>query len=69
LIFFTLQKIKLEIRRTIATDMFYKSQELLDLGEAVGTQSRGLPQELIDTLPTSKYKFGSLFKRKNSGKR
>lgn len=69
LIFFTLQKIKLEIRRTIATDMFYKSQELLDLGEAVGTQNRGLPQELIDTLPTSKYKFGSLFKRKNSGKR
>lgn len=44
-------------------------EELLDLGEAVGTQNRGLPQELIDTLPTSKYKFGSLFKRKNSGKR
>ncbi|XP_027908840.1 E3 ubiquitin-protein ligase BIG BROTHER-like isoform X2 [Vigna unguiculata] len=45
------------------------SQELLDLGEAVGTQNRGLSQELIDMLPTSKYKFGSLFKRKNSGKR
>ncbi|GAU33140.1 hypothetical protein TSUD_363410 [Trifolium subterraneum] len=44
-------------------------EELLDLGEAVGTQSRGLPQELIDTLPTSKYKFSSLFKRKNSAKR
>ncbi|KAL4359930.1 hypothetical protein AHAS_Ahas08G0126600 [Arachis hypogaea] len=44
-------------------------EELLDLGEAVGTQSRGLSQELIDTLPTSKYKFGSLFKRKNYGKR
>ncbi|XP_045808250.1 E3 ubiquitin-protein ligase BIG BROTHER-like isoform X2 [Trifolium pratense] len=39
--------------------------KLLDLGEAVGTQSRSLPQELIDTLPTSKYKFGNLFKRKN----
>ncbi|KAG4960114.1 hypothetical protein GLYMA_13G203300v4 [Glycine max] len=48
-------------------DMTY--EELLDLGEAVGTQSRGLSQELIDMLPTSKYKFGSLFKRKNSGKR
>ncbi|KAK4285512.1 hypothetical protein QN277_002203 [Acacia crassicarpa] len=44
-------------------------EELLDLGEAVGTQSRGLSQELIDLLPTSKYKFGSLFKRKNFGKR
>ncbi|RDY10371.1 E3 ubiquitin ligase BIG BROTHER [Mucuna pruriens] len=44
-------------------------EELLDLGEAVGTQSRGLSQELIDMLPTSKYKFGSLFKRKNFGKR
>ncbi|KAH1222997.1 E3 ubiquitin ligase BIG BROTHER [Glycine max] len=45
------------------------ADELLDLGEAVGTQSRGLSQELIDMLPTSKYKFGNLFKRKNSGKR
>lgn len=53
----------------MVTDIFFKWQELLDLGEAVGTQSRGLSQELIDTLPTSKYKFGSLFKRKNSGKR
>ncbi|XP_057458308.1 E3 ubiquitin-protein ligase BIG BROTHER [Lotus japonicus] len=44
-------------------------EELLDLGEAVGTQSRGLSQELIDMLPTSKYKFSSLFKRKNSEKR
>ncbi|KAJ7982205.1 E3 ubiquitin ligase BIG BROTHER-like [Quillaja saponaria] len=44
-------------------------EELLDLGEAVGTQSRGLSQELIDLLPTSKYKFGSFFKRKNSRKR
>ncbi|KAK7243582.1 hypothetical protein RIF29_38387 [Crotalaria pallida] len=44
-------------------------EELLDLGEAVGTQSRGLSQELIDMLPTSKYKLKSLFKRKDSGKR
>ncbi|XP_019453969.1 PREDICTED: E3 ubiquitin ligase BIG BROTHER [Lupinus angustifolius] len=44
-------------------------EELLDLGEAIGTESRGLSQELIDMLPTSKYKFGSLFKRKSSGKR
>ncbi|XP_014500572.1 E3 ubiquitin ligase BIG BROTHER [Vigna radiata var. radiata] len=44
-------------------------EELLDLGEAVGTHNRGLSQELIDTLPTSKYNFGSLFKRKNSAKR
>ncbi|KAI9073740.1 hypothetical protein K1719_044287 [Acacia pycnantha] len=45
------------------------SEELLDLGDAVGTQSRGLPQELIDLLPTSKFKFGSLFKRNFFGKR
>ncbi|KAK7283881.1 hypothetical protein RIF29_13629 [Crotalaria pallida] len=44
-------------------------EELLDLGEAIGTESRGLSQELIDTLPTSKYKFSSLFKRKKSVKR
>jgi len=35
----------------------------------VGTHNRGLSQELIDTLPTSKYNFGNLFKRKNSAKR
>ncbi|XWS45716.1 hypothetical protein CRYUN_Cryun14cG0003200 [Craigia yunnanensis] len=39
-------------------------EELLDLGEAVGSQSRGLSQELIDLLPTSKCKFGSFFSRK-----
>ncbi|KAF7836037.1 E3 ubiquitin-protein ligase BIG BROTHER-like [Senna tora] len=44
-------------------------EELLDLGEAVGTQSRGLSKEQIDLLPTSKYNFKSLFKRKKSGKR
>ncbi|XVF33738.1 hypothetical protein REPUB_Repub17cG0194400 [Reevesia pubescens] len=45
------------------------SQELLDLGEAIGSQSRGLPQELIDLLPTSKCKFGSFFSRKKSRER
>ncbi|KAL5760517.1 hypothetical protein ACOSP7_019024 [Xanthoceras sorbifolium] len=44
-------------------------EELLDLGETVGTQSRGLSQELINLLPTSKYKFGNLFSRKRSGER
>ncbi|XP_068637854.1 E3 ubiquitin-protein ligase BIG BROTHER isoform X2 [Aristolochia californica] len=38
-------------------------EELLDLGEAVGTQSRGLSQELISSLPVSKYKC-SFFSRK-----
>ncbi|KAL5543399.1 hypothetical protein UlMin_007183 [Ulmus minor] len=44
-------------------------EELLDLGEAVGTQSRGLSQELISLLPTSKYKFASFFSRKRSAER
>ncbi|XVF73636.1 hypothetical protein PTKIN_Ptkin12aG0218000 [Pterospermum kingtungense] len=44
-------------------------EELLDLGEAVGSQSRGLSQELLDLLPTSKCKFGSFFSRKKSRER
>ncbi|KAK9022019.1 hypothetical protein V6N11_002317 [Hibiscus sabdariffa] len=40
-------------------------EELLELGESVGTQSRGLSQELISLLPVSKYKC-SLFSRKKS---
>ncbi|CAN1342542.1 E3 ubiquitin-protein ligase BIG BROTHER [Linum perenne] len=44
-------------------------EELLDLGEAVGTESRGLSEELISMLPTSKCKFGSFFSRKKSGER
>ncbi|KAK6235613.1 hypothetical protein SCA6_010950 [Theobroma cacao] len=40
-------------------------EELLELGETVGTQSRGLSQELISLLPVSKYKC-SLFSRKKS---
>ncbi|EOX96697.1 hypothetical protein QUC31_005705 [Theobroma cacao] len=39
-------------------------EELLDLGETIGSQSRGLSQELIDLLPTSKCKFGSFFSTK-----
>ncbi|KAH6824602.1 RING/U-box superfamily protein [Perilla frutescens var. hirtella] len=41
-------------------------EELLDLGEAVGTQSKGLSQELINLLPTSKHKSGGIFSRKKS---
>ncbi|WOH14659.1 hypothetical protein DCAR_0934179 [Daucus carota subsp. sativus] len=44
-------------------------EELLDLGEAVGTQSRGLAQELIDLLPTSKYKSSGFFFKKRSKER
>ncbi|KAL0397560.1 UNVERIFIED_CONTAM: E3 ubiquitin-protein ligase BIG BROTHER [Sesamum calycinum] len=44
-------------------------EELLDLGEAVGTQSRGLSQELINMLPTSKHKSGGIFSRRKSGDR
>ena len=40
-------------------------QELLDLGEAVGTQSRGLSQERISLLPVTKYKCG-FFSRKRT---
>ncbi|GJR98129.1 RNA-directed DNA polymerase, eukaryota [Tanacetum coccineum] len=42
-------------------------EELLDLGEAIGTESRGLSQELIDSLPTTRYKSGGFFLRKKSG--
>lgn len=44
-------------------------QELLDLGEVIGTESRGLSQELIDSLPTTRYKSCGFFLRKNSGER
>ncbi|XP_065634996.1 E3 ubiquitin-protein ligase BIG BROTHER-like, partial [Quercus suber] len=44
-------------------------EELLDLGEAVGTQSRGLSQDLINLLPNSKYKFKNLFSAKKARKR
>lgn len=48
-------------------EVFYV-QELLELGEAVGTQSRGLSQEMIALLPVSKYKY-SFFSRKSRNER
>ncbi|KAM7265597.1 hypothetical protein ACFE04_003280 [Oxalis oulophora] len=53
----------------ICISVLYGVLELLDLGEAVGTQSRGLSQELISLLPTMKFKFSNLFSRKKSGER
>ncbi|XP_051118914.1 E3 ubiquitin-protein ligase BIG BROTHER-like isoform X2 [Andrographis paniculata] len=44
-------------------------EELLELGEAVGTQSRGLSQDQIDLLPISKFKCGFFFKRKSKCER
>ncbi|KAI3772492.1 hypothetical protein L6452_03678 [Arctium lappa] len=44
-------------------------RELLDLGEAIGSESRGLSQELIDSLPTTRYKSGGFFLRKKSAER
>ncbi|XP_039114431.1 E3 ubiquitin-protein ligase BIG BROTHER [Dioscorea cayenensis subsp. rotundata] len=44
-------------------------EELLDLGEAVGTQSRGLSQEHISLLPVSKYKCGFFSRKKSRGER
>ncbi|RZC83088.1 hypothetical protein C5167_045874 [Papaver somniferum] len=41
-------------------------EELLDLGEAVGTHCRGLSQELISSLPVTKFKCGRFFSRKKS---
>jgi hypothetical protein len=41
---------------------FYK--ELQQLGEAIGTESRGLPDDMIRRLPKSNYKAGGIFSRK-----
>lgn len=38
-------------------------QELQQLGEAIGTESKGLPESVIALLPTSNYKIG-IFSRK-----
>lgn len=57
------------IRRDKIKAVWFVDQELVELGEAVGTESRGLSQELIETLPTRKYKFGSIFSRKRAGER
>lgn len=47
------------------SDYICSVQELLELGEAVGTESRGLSQDLLSLLPISKYKC-SFFSRKKS---
>ncbi|KAH1220283.1 E3 ubiquitin ligase BIG BROTHER [Glycine max] len=44
-------------------------EELLELGEAVGTQSRGLTQEQISSLPVSKYKCGFFLRKKSRDER
>ncbi|KAL5679355.1 hypothetical protein ACJX0J_005740, partial [Zea mays] len=44
-------------------------EELLDLGEAVGTQSRGLSQERISSLPVTKYKCGFFSRKKTRRER
>ncbi|CAA0805783.1 E3 ubiquitin ligase BIG BROTHER [Striga hermonthica] len=44
-------------------------EELLELGEAVGTQSRGLSQDQIALLPTSKFKCGFFSRKKMRGER
>lgn len=44
-------------------------EELLELGEAVGTQSRGLSQELISLLPISKFKCGFFSRKKSRNER
>uniref|UniRef100_A0A6N2M965 RING-type domain-containing protein n=1 Tax=Salix viminalis TaxID=40686 RepID=A0A6N2M965_SALVM len=44
-------------------------EELLELGETVGTQNRGLSQELISVLPISKYKRSFFSKRKSRSER
>ncbi|KAH9301820.1 hypothetical protein KI387_013403, partial [Taxus chinensis] len=41
-------------------------EELVELGEAVGTHNKGLCPDLIDCLPISKYKPKLSWKRKNS---
>ncbi|KAL5566617.1 hypothetical protein UlMin_029781 [Ulmus minor] len=44
-------------------------EELLELGETVGTQNRGLSQELIALLPVSKYKCSFFSRKKSRGDR
>ena len=44
-------------------------QELLDLGESVGTESRGLSEEQISLLPTARCKLTSFFSRKKPDER
>ncbi|KAL9407269.1 hypothetical protein Peur_004241 [Populus x canadensis] len=44
-------------------------EELLELGETVGTQNRGLTQELISLLPISKYNRSFFSRRKSRSER
>ncbi|XP_051142257.1 E3 ubiquitin-protein ligase BIG BROTHER-like [Andrographis paniculata] len=44
-------------------------EELLELGEAVGTQNRGLSQAQIAMLPISKFKYGLFSRKKFRGER
>ncbi|XP_008449725.1 E3 ubiquitin-protein ligase BIG BROTHER-like isoform X1 [Cucumis melo] len=44
-------------------------EELVDLGETVGTQSRGLTQELIALLPVSSYRWGFFSRKKSRNER
>ncbi|KAJ3680129.1 hypothetical protein LUZ60_016407 [Juncus effusus] len=40
-------------------------EELQELGEAMGTESRGLSDQMIAYLPTCNYKIGGIFSRKD----
>lgn len=44
-------------------------EELLELGEVVGSQSRGLSQEAISQLPVSKFKCGFFWRKKSRSER
>ncbi|KAL4591464.1 hypothetical protein LXL04_004430 [Taraxacum kok-saghyz] len=44
-------------------------EELLELGEVVGSQSRGLSHEAISLLPVSKFKCGFFWRKKSKSER
>lgn len=44
-------------------------EELLELGEVVGSQSRGLSQEAISLLPVSKFKCSFFWRKKSKNER
>lgn len=50
-------------------NQIFPIQELLELGDVVGTQSRGLSQESIALLPVSKYKCSFFLRRKSRSER
>lgn len=43
---------------------YFSYKELQQLGEAIGTESRGLSDDMIKRLPKSTYKTGGIFSRK-----